>query len=589
MVVTVAVVVLAAAGWYWLRPQRPAEPEAPLTVVPLTSYSGWEDTPSFSPDGNQVAFQWCTGELGQNCDIYIKQIGVEPPARLTSDAAEDFSPAWSPDGNSIAFLRKVSQYRAALLVIPQRGGQERLLEELNLGKWNSIALSGPYVAWTPDSKWLMLPSAEIGKEPFGFLLISVETLEKKRLTTSPAGFFDCTPAFSPDGRTLAFTRCSDDRSGICFLRLSENYEPQGEPERAVTSEERFGFGPAWTQDGRDIVYCGGSGFALNLGIKGLWRMTAWMSGRPIRLSFASDATSPPAVSRQGNRFAYAVGRSDVNIYRSDLAEPGRNPGIPFKFISSTRQEYAARYSPDGKKIALTSDRSGFWEIWVCDRDGSNAVQLTSLRGEDADGSAWSPDGRSIAFGSVVGGERYVCVINAHGGAPRRLVTVPALYWTSPSWSRDGQSIYFRSKRSGMSEIWKVPAAGGEAVQITPNGAPRDVPRESPDGKFLYFLKLEAQGHYGVWRIPAGGGEETKVADWDDYAFGEHGIYFVTQADKQGRRNLGFYDSSTGKTRKILTIEDPKASFSTVSPDGRTILYTQLDESGSDLMLVENFR
>ena len=80
-----------------------------------------------------------------------------------------------------------------------------------------------------------------------------------------------------------------------------------------------------------------------------------------------------------------------------------------------------------------------------------------------------------------------------------------------------------------------------------------------------------------------------MADWDDYAFGEHGIYFVAQADKQGRRNLSFYDSPTGKTRKILTIENPKASFSMVFPDGRTILYTQLDESGSDLRLVENFR
>ncbi len=555
--------------------------------MPLTSYSGSEDTPSFSPDGKQVAFEWCTEDPGSNCDIYIKQIGVEPPFRLTSDPAEDFGPAWSPDGNFIAFLRKASQGRAALLVTPQRGGQERLLEELDLAKWNSFELSAPYMAWTPDSKSLMLPLSEIGKAPFGLLLISVETLEKKRLTTSPAGFFDCTPAFSPDGGTLAFTRCSDDRSGICFLRLSENYEPQGEPGRAVTSEERFGFSPSWTQDGRDIVYCGGRG-GPSSGIRGLWRMTAWTSGTPIRLSFATDEAFSPAMSRQGNRLAYAVGRGDGNIYRLDLGEPGRNPGVPFRFISSTRWELAATYSPDGKKIALTSDRSGSWEIWVFDRDGSNAVQLTSLRGEDPDGVAWSPDGRSIAFGSVVGGERYVCVTDVHEGAPRRLATVPALHWANPSWSADGQSIYFRSKRSGMSEIWKVPAAGGEVVQITPNGTPRDVPRESPEGKFLYVRRLETQGHYGVWRIPTGGGQETKMADWLDCTFGENGIYFVT-LDKQDHRDLSLYDSLTGKTRKILTIENPASFGFRVSPDGRTVLYDQIDQAGSDLKLVENFR
>jgi Tol biopolymer transport system component len=475
------------------------------------------------------------------------------------------------------------------MLIPQRGGQERLLEELDLTQWNSLGVSGPYVAWAPDSKWLVLPSAEPGKEALGLLLVSVETLEKRRLTTPPAGFFDCIPAFSPDGETLAFTRCSTGKSGICFLHLSEDYEPQGKPQRAVTSEERFGFGPAWTQDGRDIVYCGGFGLMPAVGSKGLWRMTAWMSGKPVGLSFATDASSPPAVSRQGNRLAYAVERIDVDIYRIDLGEPGRNPGVPSKFISSTRNEWGPTYSPDGKKIAFTSDRSGFWETWVCDRDGSNAIQLTSLRGEDADGSAWSPDGRSIAFGSVVGGERYVCVTNAHGGAPRRLVTVPAVYWSWPSWSRDGQSIYFRSQRSGMSQIWKVPAAGGDAVQITPNGEQRDVPHESPDGKFLYFLKQETSGRYGVWRIPASGGEETKMADWSGYTIGEHGIYFVKQTDKPGCRDLSFYDSPTGKTRKIMTIENPKAFLFGISPDGRTILYHQFDERGSDLMLVENFR
>ncbi|HYK90796.1 MAG TPA: hypothetical protein VE398_18630 [Acidobacteriota bacterium] len=170
--------------------------------------------------------------------------------------------------------------------------------------------------------------------------------------------------------------------------------------------------------------------------------------------------------------------------------------------------------------------------------------------------------------------------------PRR--TVSALHWTNPSWSRDGQWIYFGSKRSGWSEIWKVPAAGGEAVQITPNGKERDVPQESPDGKFLYYWEAETPGRGGVWRIPTGGGEESKMDDWGGCTVGEHGICFVTRTDKQGHRDLIFYDSPTGKTKKILTIEN-KAFFFRVSPDVRTVLCSQVDEAGSDLMLVENFR
>ena len=113
----VAVVVLVAAGWYWLSRQHPGEPEAQLTAVPLTSYPGYETNPSFSPDGSQVAFAW-NGEKQENSDIYVKQIGVEPPFRLTTDPAVDARPAWSPDGRTIAFLRNLSQDKTAIMLIP---------------------------------------------------------------------------------------------------------------------------------------------------------------------------------------------------------------------------------------------------------------------------------------------------------------------------------------------------------------------------------------------------------------------------------------------------------------------------------------
>jgi Tol biopolymer transport system component len=581
--IVVIVVALGVAGWYWYHRSR-AAPEALLTAVPLTSYPGYERSPSFSPDGTQVAFQWCTEEPSANCDIYIKQIGVEPPFRLTTDPAEDFSPAWSPDGQFIAFLRSLSATRTALILIPQRGGQERVLEEL---KWHED-LAGPYVAWTPDSKWLVFPEAQSGKVGLGLFLLSVETLEKRRLTTSPARSWDTTPAFSPDGRTLAFTRAEPGRFGICFLRLGKNYEPQGEPPRLITSEEQASFGVAWTADGNDIV----SRYGGLYGGRGLWRMAASLSGNSMRLAFASDATSAPAVSRQRNRMAYVTENRDTNIYRVDLGGSGLNPGVPFKLIASTRQELSPAYSPDGSRIAFTSNRSGSWEFWVCDRDGSNAVQLTSLGGEDSDRSSWSPDGRSIAFGQVLGGRRHVFVANANGGVPRSLTTEPASGSAWPSWSRDGQSIYFRSTRSGSSEIWRMPAKGGEGVQITRHGGDADLPQESPDGRFVYYDK-GWPSHCGVWRVPAAGGEEVKVLDsvhcGAGWTVGKQGIYFLTPPDTQGRSDIRLHKFATGQTSKILTIENPTARAIAVSPSGRTILYTQTDQSGSDLMLVENFR
>jgi hypothetical protein len=135
----------------------------------------------------------------------------------------------------------------------------------------------------------------------------------------------------------------------------------------------------------------------------------------------------------------------------------------------------------------------------------------------------------------------------------------------------------------------MPASGGEPVKITRNTG--DLPEESPDGKFLYYMKGDRYPEQcSVWRIPAEGGEETKVLDSTSclgpFAVGKQGIYFITPSDSQGR-DINFYNVSTGEIRQILRVE--QAMYIAISPDNRTLLYTQADHSGSDLMLVENFR
>jgi Tol biopolymer transport system component len=299
----------------------------------------------------------------------------------------------------------------------------------------------------------------------------------------------------------------------------------------------------------------------------------------------------PAISWKGNRLAYVVEKSDANIWRVDLRGPSQVPGTPVQLISSTYADAHPAYSPDGKRVAFASARSGSQEIWACDSDGTNCVQLTSFGDARTIGPRWSPDGKRIVFAAEPGGNQDIYVINAKGGAPQRLTTDPAAdKW--PWWSRDGQSIYFVSHRSGWSEIWRMPVAGEAAVQITPNGEIRDVPQESYDGKFLYYQR-GASLQCSVWRMPVVGGQETKVLDsvhrYAGYAISQQGIYFFTQTEEDGRNGIRFYEFVTGTTRKVLTVERQVSNHIAISPDGQTILYTQLDQAGSDLMLAENFR
>ncbi|MCX6638089.1 MAG: protein kinase, partial [Acidobacteria bacterium] len=132
-----ALLVLTALGVWRLRPNS-GTPAGQLRAVPLTAHAGSEVNPSFSPDGNQLAFCW-NGGGSDNFDIYIKLIGPGAPLRLTTDPAADHSPAWSPDGRWIAFLRVPVSGAATVMMIPALGGPERTVGEISVGR--------PYTWW----------------------------------------------------------------------------------------------------------------------------------------------------------------------------------------------------------------------------------------------------------------------------------------------------------------------------------------------------------------------------------------------------------------------------------------------------------
>jgi len=562
VVAAVAVIVVAVAGWYWLSRQRSGAQEAQLTVVPLTTYRGYEWSPSFSPDGKQVAFMWCTEGKQSGCDIYVKQIGQEPPQRLTTDPAMDFGPAWSPDGEYIAFLRQRSPNQTALMLIPQRGGQEQLLSAgFDLSKW--LYIGWPFLNWSPDSKWLVVAWQESGEALSGLSLFNVKTREMRPLTQGTDDY----PAFSPDGRTLLFLR--SEGPGLMLLRLGENYQPQGEPQKVGVFYDYTQ--AAWTPDGKEIVF---SSFLFG---RGLWRMSASSSAHPRKVPVGEDRRiDDPAVSRQGNRLAYRVSRDDTNIWRVALESPGGNAGTPTQVIASTWADGEPDYSPDGKRIAFASDRSGTPELWVCNADGSNAVKLTSFGGGSVWEPLWSRDGRSIAFHRD---PSEVYTISAEGGVPRLMKK-----GEYPFWSWDGQWLYFRNRG-----LWKMPAMGGKAIQVTKEFN-ADRPQESPDGKTIYYAKPGVWPTCSVWKMPVAGGDGIKIIDSakGSWKVERQGIYYFSLPDGKGREELRVYNFATGTVRKILSVDRP-ADGPSVSPDGRSIIYMEQDQSGSDLMLVENFR
>ena len=226
-------------------PTRPAQP------IPLTSYAGREASPTFSPDGTQVAFLW-NGDREDNTDIYVKAIGGGPPLRLTTDPRMDTRPAWSPDGRYIAFSRMLDGEMFAVFVVPPLGGQERKIGEFH----TRYVLSVPLVslAWTTDSKFLFVSAALAPGGQSDIHRISLESGDVSTIQrTEPGANGFISLAVAPDGRTLAASLIhSSGTRSLLLISLSPAWEATGV--RTLSAVGAPIESMAWTVDSRDLIY-----------------------------------------------------------------------------------------------------------------------------------------------------------------------------------------------------------------------------------------------------------------------------------------------------------------------------------------------
>jgi Tol biopolymer transport system component len=355
-------------------------------------------------------------------------------------------------------------------------------------------------------------------------------------------------------------------------------EEGGESTR-LTDDSRNVYGHAWSPDGRGVLFSSNRSGRVEL-----WRVPA-SGGAPSWVGLGDGQALFPSVSPESGRLAYLQNASEVNIWQVRIGED--DSAAPL--IASTQWDLHPQVSPDGRRVAFASNRSGSYEVWVSDRDGRGATRLTDFGGTFTSTPRWSPDGQSLVFTARPEGQADLYTIGVEGAVPRRLTT-EASDEMAAGWSSDGQWVYFSSNRSGAWEVWKVPAGGGAAEQVTRRGG--FGPQASPDGRFLYYARHKEAG---LWRMPVEGGSESRVlealqpADWGSWAVHGDGVYFV----QRGRPPvLAFHNFATGRTDTVfvppggIPAMDPALA---VTPDGAWLLFGQVDRTEQDLMLVEGIR
>lgn len=523
---------------------------------PLTSYPGFQWSPSFSPDGTRVAFTW--DEPGKRPSIYVKLIGPTEPVRLTSGEDSDFAPAWSPDGRWIAFLRAKGSSSRAVMLIPSLGGTTRELARLQLdisrfasGWWTA---SPPFLAWSLDGGWLLAleqsgPEGPAREAPVRIVRISVDSGEKSPFVLSldgdqnggkerpPLMSGEGGLAVSPDGKKLAFIHTVDNpNTAVYWVALTDKMMPAG-PVTSLHFEKSSCKGIAWDADGHTLIVS-----SNRRGSFELWRVPVSRSGEPSRINVSDDLPTEVAVSKTGQRLAYTHYSYDWNIWRVDLTN-GRLKDAA-AFISSTRDEFHPSYSADGKHIAFESNRFGNEEIWVSDADGARPVQITSFGNAWAGTPRWSPDGQRIAFDSNAAGQWNIYVIPSQGGKPMRFTSGSGSR-IMPSWSHDGKWIYYCASGESGPQVWKKATTGGAEIQITKHGGCNQM--ESPDGRNVYYLNNDSSA---LWRVPVAGGEEVQLTELGpkaQFAVGKRGVYF-TASDANTFKISGLrdrFDQGTG--------------------------------------------
>ena len=547
---------LAAILWSALgrgtgRGADPLLERVDATMSPLTDL-GNATEPDLSPDGRMLVYVAYEDGVG---DIYLQRVGGEKPINLTEEhRGDDHSPAFSPDGERIAFVS--DREGGGIFVmgatgespsrVTDRGFHPRWSPDGGTLVYTTERLTNPYNRWTRAELWTTdLGSSETRKIADG------DAVEGR---------------FSPDGSRIAFWSVEGGRRDIFTI-------PAGGGERvAVTDDAHTDWGPIWSPDGRYLYFLSDRG-----GSPDLWRvrvnetsgralappqavtagvarvMQASISGDGNRIAYTSRSTAaallkipfdpinlragePQLILESGNPLddfslspdgalvAYTTTAPQEDLYVIGSDGSGRR-----QLTNDAHRDRGADFSPDGKSLAMYSNRSGRYDFWLVRPDGTDLRSVTGHLSIKLHDPIWSPDARMMAGSVTPPGGRFITVIldlEAEGGAAAIDPEIPGFYCLS--WSGDGKWL----SGTQVNETHERPVAihsletGETRVVTDPDGSPYlGASYWLADSRRLLFSDLRSR------RVLVWDRETDVVQEVEGLEFWEREGFFISRDDR----------------------------------------------------------
>jgi len=554
------------------RPRPAANPLVNATFTQLTDLAGAETFPSLSPDGNSLAY---AHSVSGNSDIYLQRVGGKIPVNLTKgSAANDTHPAFSPDGQQIAF--RSDRAGGGIFVMGATGESVRRLTDF-----------GYNPAWSPDGKQIVFamegPANPASRSTTASHLWLVNTAsgEKKQLAKPEIVVDAVQPHWSPNGHRIAYWAVSQGQRDLWTVAAD------GSSPVRITVDAHLDWSPAWSADGAYLYFSSDRGGSMNL-----WRVPIEeKSGRvlgPLEpVTTPSPYSGQLAFSRDGRRLAYVQQVSSSNIQRVAFdPAAGKVAGAPAWVTQGSKQINSDDISPDGEWLAFhTGGRQE--DIFILKTDGSELRQLTDDSHRDRF-PRWSPDGKRIAFYSTRSGKYDVWTIQPDGSGLQQITFHPGGTVLYPVWSPDGARLVYTVSNDtpfllDLAKPWKE-----QSPQPLPASADRGRRFAawdwSPDGRRLAGMLQDAGGAtVGIAAYDLESRKYDGLADIDGFPApawlsDSRRLVAVHQS------KLLLIDTQSRQTREILSVSPHFILYARVSRDNRWI-YFLLSATEADVWLL----